>query len=84
MFPTELAPAAMLTLVATSIALICRAWFVYRSNVYRAWLVHRSDVYRERARTERQRQALRSTKPEERADILRALRELEPPPDNGD
>jgi hypothetical protein len=67
-FP-ELFPFAAFVLLATPVALIFRAWFV-----------HRSTVVKERARTERMRQALRSTAPTERAAILRALRELEAEP----
>lgn len=69
MFPAELLPIAAFMLVATPIALTFRYWFL-----------HRTAVAREQARTERMRQALRSTVPAERAEILRALRGLEAGP----
>ena len=66
MFPAELLPIAAFMLVATPIA--------------RYWFLHRTTVARERARTERMDRALDSTTPAERAEILRALRELEAAP----
>lgn len=71
MFPPELLPFTVFLLVATPVALVFRAWFV-----------HRSTVFKERAKTERLRRALHSTAPPERAEILRALGELESFPDD--
>ncbi|THV27229.1 hypothetical protein E9998_15305 [Glycomyces paridis] len=73
MLPVEWGPAAMFALVATPLTIVLRAW-----------IRHRSDMFRERAKTERQRLALRSTVPAERPDILRALRDLDSPPDRGE
>ena len=66
MFPSELLSIATFMLVATPIALTFRFWFL-----------HRTEVAKQRALTERMRQALRSTTPGERAEILRALHGLE-------
>ena len=69
MIPPELLPITVFMLIATPVALVFRAWFL-----------HRSTIVKERAKTERMRQALRSTAPPDRAEILRALRELESSP----
>lgn len=70
MFTLDPTITSVLLALVTSAALVARAWLSLR----------RTEV-QERALTERQRQALADALPEQRAAILSALHQAEPPVD---